>query len=146
MAAVQVPGGIGGDPLHQHLLAFPGLVLAVIVSGVQHKVNEGGQRLLLQAEVQEARAGDGDALRLRQKLAQLLRQRLGDGQGVLAQGAGQLHGRRASVVAKLGVLGRLDQQDALVRVQIVDLFHRLPDGVVQLLFKIAHASFLLWGV
>ena len=60
MAAVQVAGRVRGDPLEQHVLILAGIVLAVIVTGGNDLVDDGGEGALLELEVDEAGAGDGD--------------------------------------------------------------------------------------
>ena len=138
VAAVQIPGGVGGHPLHQDVHALAGVVLAEAVPGVQHLVDQGGQRAAFQLEVDEAGPGHGDGLRLRQKLLELFSQGLGDVHGALVQGLGQLHGRPGGVVPQLGVPGHLHRQHIVLRLQPVDLLNGLLHGLENFLFKIVH--------
>ena len=95
-----------------------------------------GEGVLLHAEIQETGLCHGDALRLGQQGLQPGGQGLGDGERRLVQGAGQLHGRAAGIVAKLGVLGGVDGEYVLLRVQVKGVLHGLADSLGDLLIKI----------
>ena len=64
MAAVQLARGVGADPLHQDALAPAAVVETVAVARGNDLVDQAAQGVLLQAEVDEARAGNGNALHL----------------------------------------------------------------------------------
>ena len=143
MAAVQIAGRVGGDPLEQQVLALAGIVLAVIVAGGDDIVDNGGECARLELEVDEAGAGDGDGFTLGQKLRELGNERLGDLHRVASESARQLHRNAGGIVTQLGVLRRLNDELAFHHVQIIDLFYGLLRGGVNLASKVVHSNTLL---
>ena len=140
VAAVQVAGRVRGDPLEQHVLILAGIVLAVIVTGGDDLVDDGGEGALLELEVDEAGAGDGDRLALREELCELRGKGLGDLHRVTSESARKLHGNAGGIIAQLGVLRGLDNELTLSRFQIIDLFYGLLRGVINLASKVVHAN------
>ena len=140
VAAVQVAGRVRGDPLEQHVLILAGIVLAVIVTGGDDLVDDGGEGALPELEVDEAGAGDSDGFTLGQKLRKLGSERLGDLHRVASESARQLHRNAGGIIAQLGVLRGLDNELTLSRFQIIDLFYGLLRGVINLASKVVHAN------
>ena len=143
VAAVQIAGRVGGHPLEQEMLALAGIVLAVIVTGGENIVDDGGESARLELEVDEAGAGNGDGFTLRQKLRELGDEGLGDLHGVASESVGKLHGNAGGIIAQLGILRRLNDELAFRHIQIVDLFYRLLRGSVDLASKVVHSNTLL---
>jgi hypothetical protein len=112
MPDVQGPSGIGGDELHQHLLAV-GALAAKAGAGSQDFPDHLLARLGLEAKVDKARSGDLDGLhpllvgRLRH---QCRLQVLGELAGVGLERLGQLHGHVAGQIAVGRSLGGLENR------------------------------------
>ena len=143
MAAVQIAGRVGGDPLEQQVLALAGIVFAVIVAGGENVVDNGGQSACLELEVDKAGAGDGDGLTLGQKLREPGGEGLGDLHRVASESARKLHGDAGGIIAQPGVLRRLNDELAFRHVQIIDLFYGLLRGSIDLASKVVHSNTLL---
>ena len=122
------------------MLALAGIVLAVIVAGGDDIVDNGGEGARLELEVDEAGAGDGDRLALREELCELRGKGLGDLHRVTSESARKLHGNAGGIIAQLGVLRGLDNELTLSRFQIIDLFYGLLRGVINLASKVVHAN------
>ena len=110
-ADVQRPGRVGGDELDQHALACRARLRAEPLACRSEARHRPPIPLVGEEEVDEARAGDLDALDrvLAELLAQLGREPGGDVARVFAQRRREQHRRVGAVVAELG-LGRALQR------------------------------------
>ena len=140
VAAVQVAGWVRGDPFEQQALALAGIVPAVIVTGGDNVVDDSGEGALPELEADEAGAGDGDRLALREKLGKLRGKGLCNFHRVTSESARKLHGNAGGIIAQLGVLRGLNNELTLSRFQIIDLFYGLLRGVINLASKVVHAN------
>lgn len=109
MAQVQAAGRVGADELDLHALAG-GCAASVILAGGLDLADDRIQIRAVQAEVDEARAGDFRRQDGRLAFVQMLQDRLGDLARVFAGELGQLHrGVRREVAVRL-VAGHLQHE------------------------------------
>jgi len=142
VSAVQVAGRVGGNIFNQDVQAVAGLVLAVVVSRLQNVRDVGGQLRTLDAEVDEARLGDGYVGNFRYGSLQLLCQRLRDGGRGLMQDLGQAHRDVRGIIAHFRIPRDLDHQKTFLRLNAEYFLYSASGCCFQFLFNFDHDSLL----
>ena len=124
VAHVHGAGGVGGDELHHVFLALQAVVGAV---GLALGLHGGADALIpavIQAEVQEAGAGDLSGGKIGALQLHVVQQRLGDVPGRLPQRFGGCQGKGGGEVAVGGILGNFHRGGLHLRLGQGAVSHR----------------------